>query len=70
MLATAQKERISSEAAWSQARYGSGLALPQVVSSPLIQNLVQNRGQLAAEYQQKFPTFKSDYPKCCASTAS
>jgi GumC protein len=63
LLAAAQNERIASEAAWSQARYGSGLALPQVVSSPLIQSLVQTRGQLAAEYQQKLSTFKSDYPE-------
>ncbi len=63
LLASTQQARIKSEAAWSQARYGSGLALPQVVASPLIQNLVQTRGQLAAEYQQKLSTFKSDYPE-------
>ena len=62
LLASAQDARIKSEAAWRQARYGSGLALPQVVSSPLVQNLMQTRAQLAAEYQQKLSTFKPDYP--------
>ena len=62
LLASAQDARIRSEAAWRQARYGSGLSLPQVVSSPLVQNLMQTRAQLAAEYQQKLSTFKPDYP--------
>ena len=62
LLASAQDARIKNEAAWRQARYGSGLALPQVVSSPLVQNLMQTRAQLAAEYQQKLSTFKPDYP--------
>ncbi|MGH8025145.1 MAG: GumC family protein [Pseudoxanthomonas sp.] len=63
LLASAQDARIKSEAAWRQARYGSGLALPQVVSNPLIQNLMQTRAQLSAEYQQKLSTFKPDYPE-------
>lgn len=62
LLARAQDARIKSEAAWRQARYGSGLALPQVVSSPLVQNLMQTRAQLSAEYQQKLSTYKPDYP--------
>lgn len=63
LLATAQDARIQSEAAWSQAKNASGLALPQVVSNPLIQNMLQTRGQLSAEYQQKLSTFKADYPE-------
>ncbi len=63
LLASAQDARIKNEAAWRQARYGSGLALPQVVSNPLIQNLMQTRAQLSAEYQQKLSTFKPDYPE-------
>lgn len=62
LLASAQDARIESEAAWRQARNSSGLALPQVVSSPLIQNLMQTRAQLSAEYQQKLSTLKPDYP--------
>lgn len=63
LLASAQDARIRSEAAWRQARYGSGLALPQVVSNPLIQNLMQTRAQLSADYQQKLSTFKPDFPE-------
>lgn len=63
LLATAQDARIQSEAAWNQAKNASGLALPQVVSNPLIQNMLQTRGQLSAEYQQKLSTFKADYPE-------
>jgi GumC protein len=63
LLASAQDARIKSEAAWRQATYGSGQALPQVVSNPLVQNLMQTRAQLSAEYQQKLSTFKPDYPE-------
>jgi GumC protein len=33
------------------------------VSNPLVQNLMQTRAQLSAEYQQKLSTFKPDYPE-------
>jgi GumC protein len=63
LLADTQAARIRSEAAWQQASKGSGTSLPQVVSSPLIQNLMQTRAQLSADYQQKLATFKPDYPE-------
>jgi GumC protein len=63
LLASAQDARIRAEAAWRQAERGNGRALPQVVSNPLIQGLEQSRAQLSAEYQQKLPTFKPDYPE-------
>lgn len=63
MLASAQDARIRAEAAWRQAERGNGMALPQVVSNPMIQTLQQSRAQLTAEYQQKLPTFKPDYPE-------
>jgi capsular exopolysaccharide synthesis family protein len=61
-LAAAQDARIKAEAAWRQATAGSGLGLPQVVASQLIQNLRESRSLLAAEYQQKLRTYKADYP--------
>lgn len=61
-LAQAQATRIRAEAAWTQASAGSGMGLPQVVASPLIQKLRESRSTLAAEYQQKLRTFKPDYP--------
>jgi GumC protein len=63
LLADTQAARIKNEAAWQQARSGNGTSLPQVVSSPLIQNLMQTRAQLSADYQQKLATFKPDYPE-------
>ncbi|MBO9716022.1 MAG: GumC family protein [Pseudoxanthomonas sp.] len=63
LLATAQAARIKSEADWQQAAHSRGMALPQVVSNPLIQNLMQTRAQLSADYQLKLSTFKPDYPE-------
>ena len=61
-LAQAQGARIRTEAAWRHASAGNGLGLPQVVNSPLIQKLREQRSMLAGEYQQKLRTFKPDYP--------
>ena len=61
-LAQAQDARIKAEAAWGQASGGSGLGLPQVVASALIQKLRESRSLLAAEYQEKLRTYKPDYP--------
>jgi GumC protein len=63
LLATAQNARIKAEAAWREAERGSGTALPQVLSSPLVQSLMQTRAQLSADYQQKLATYKPDYPE-------
>ena len=63
LLAAAQAARIRSEAAWQQAAHSRGTALPQVVSNPLIQSLMQTRAQLSADYQQRLSTFKPDYPE-------
>lgn len=63
LLAAAQSAKIQAEAAWNEARGGDGLNLPQVVSSPLIQNLRQAQSQLEAEYNQKLATYKPDYPE-------
>ncbi|KAF1721063.1 GumC family protein [Pseudoxanthomonas wuyuanensis] len=63
LLASAQQARIQAEAGWRLARTGDGLGLPQVLSSPLVQNLRTEQAKLASEYQQKLPTFKPDYPE-------
>ncbi|HYG07632.1 MAG TPA: GumC family protein [Stenotrophomonas sp.] len=63
LLAAAQSQRIKSETAWRQASHGDGMGLPQVVSSPLIQQLRTEQVRLNAEYQQKLSTFKPDYPE-------
>ena len=62
-LAAAQDARIKAESAWRQAGIGDGLGLPQVISSPLIQNLRTEQVRLATEYQQKLATFQPGYPE-------
>ncbi len=63
LLAAAQSQRIKSETAWRQASQGDGMGLPQVISSPLIQQLRAEQVRINAEYQQKLSTFKPDYPE-------
>ncbi|MDQ3040530.1 MAG: Wzz/FepE/Etk N-terminal domain-containing protein, partial [Pseudomonadota bacterium] len=62
-LAKAQGERIKAEAEWLQASAGSGLGLPQVVDSGLVQSLRQARALLDAQYEEKLRVYKSDYPE-------
>lgn len=63
LLANAQDARIKAEAAWQQASRGDGMGLPQVVSSPLIQQLRGEQVRINAEFQQKLATFKPGYPE-------
>ncbi|MET1023192.1 MAG: GumC family protein [Pseudoxanthomonas sp.] len=63
LLASAQSAKIQAEAVWNEARGTSGLNLPQVISSPLIQNLREAQSQMEAEYNQKLATYKPDYPE-------
>ncbi len=62
-LAAAQGERIRAEAAWRQVGRGDGMALPQVVGNPLIQQLNAEQVRLRAEYTQKLATFEPGYPE-------
>ncbi len=62
-LAAAQNARIKAEAAWRASERGNGTTLPQVMSNPLVQSLLQTRAQLSADYQQKLSTYKPDYPE-------
>ena len=61
-LASAQAERIAAEARWRQAR-SAGLGAPEVQASPAIQQMVQDRAKLAAEYRDQLAVFKPDYPQ-------
>ncbi|HEY0334749.1 MAG TPA: GumC family protein, partial [Stenotrophomonas sp.] len=63
LLASAQETRIKSEAAWRQASRGDAMGLPQVVGSPLVQQLRAEQVRINAEYQQKLATFKPGYPE-------
>lgn len=63
MLAKAQADRIRAEADVHQASTGSGLGLPEVVDSGLIQQLRKERAALAAQYQDGLAIYKPDYPE-------
>ena len=63
-LATAQEQRIRTQARWNQAQAASGAALPaDMLSNSIIRTLQQQRAQLQGTYQQKLQVFKPDYPE-------
>lgn len=64
-LSAAKGARIAAEQRWAQAR-GAGMALPQILSSPIIQGLRAQQATLQAEYQQKLQTYKPDFPQMVA----
>lgn len=61
-LATAEGTRMKTEALWRGASASDGMALPQVVSNPLIQKLREQKAGMEATYQNSLATFKPDYP--------
>ncbi len=61
-LAQAQSERIAAEARWREARV-AGLAAPEAQANPAVQQMVQERAKLAAEYRDRLAVFKPDYPQ-------
>ena len=66
-LAKAQDQRIRAEARWNAARSARGMALPaDMLSSPVLQGLLQQQALLQAQYQDKVQTFKPDYPAMLA----
>ena len=63
-LATAQEQRIRTQARWSQAQAARGAALPSdMLGNSIIRTLQQQRAQLQGTYQQKAQVFKADYPE-------
>jgi len=65
-LAAAKADRIRDEERWRQARNAVGLAVPDVLQNPTVQQLSQEHAKLAAEYQDKLSLFKPDYPDVVA----
>ena len=68
-LAEAQTRRIATEQRWRAAQASSGLALSEVLSSPTIQQLRQQRAQLVSERQDLLERFQPEYPKVRQATA-
>jgi uncharacterized protein involved in exopolysaccharide biosynthesis len=60
-LDAARGDRILAEQRWRQAQ-AAGLAAPEVLASPTIQLISQDRAKLAAEYQDRLSVYKPDYP--------
>jgi succinoglycan biosynthesis transport protein ExoP len=60
-LDAAKNDRILAEQRWRQAQ-AAGPAAPEVLASPTIQLISQDRAKLAAEYQDRLSVYKPDYP--------
>ena len=60
-LDAARGDRILAEQRWRQA-LAAGLAAPEVLASPTVQLISQDRARLAAEYEDRLSVFKPDYP--------
>src|ERR1019366_7486525 len=61
-LAAAKTARILAEQNWREAAATPGLGLPQILLSPTVQELSQERAKLNANYQNQLRIFKPDYP--------
>ncbi len=61
-LAAARIDRIAAEQRWNRAKAVSGLGLTEILASPTIQDLSQERAKLAADYQDRLRVYKPDWP--------
>lgn len=62
-IAIARRDRIAAEARLRSLQSGPLAAIPEVLTSDLINRLKETRSTLAGEYQQKLATFKPDFPE-------
>ena len=63
-LATAQEQRIRTQARWRQAQTTNGAGLPaDMLADSIIRDLQGQRAVLRGQYQQKLQVFKPDYPE-------
>ena len=61
-LAAAKTDRIKAEQKWRTAAGATGVGLPDILQSPTIQELSQQRAKLQADYQDRSSVYKPDYP--------
>lgn len=61
-LAVAKTDRIKAEQKWRTAAGAAGVGLPDILQSPTIQELSQQRAKLQADYQDRVSIYKPDYP--------
>lgn len=62
-LIAAREKRIQAEAMYRQVELGDHQGLPQVMESPVIQELKGTLSELETDYQQNLKIFKPAYPK-------
>ena len=60
-LAAARTDRIAAEQRW-RAGVAADAAAPEVLASPTVQQISQDRAKLAADYRDRLSIFKPDYP--------
>lgn len=61
-LAIAKADRIRAEERWRQAQRGNAASISEVLQSPTIQALRQQKATLSAQYQDKLSLYKPDFP--------
>lgn len=61
-LAKVRTDRIAAEQRWRAAQSSTGLALSEVLSSPTIQQLRQQRAELVSKRQELLERFQPEYP--------
>lgn len=62
-------ERIATEQRWKTVQALPDLRIPEVLSNPAVQGLLQQRAQSAATYQQQLSTRRADYPLALEASA-
>ncbi|MGV8930454.1 MAG: GumC family protein [Brevundimonas sp.] len=62
-LSQARADRVAAQERWRAAQNSPIMALPEVLASPTIQRLLDQRAQLNTQYQQKLATYRPDYPE-------
>jgi succinoglycan biosynthesis transport protein ExoP len=61
-LAQAKASRIQAEGRWREARATPVMSLPDVLSNPAVQQMMQKRAELQSEYQEQLQHRKPDHP--------
>ncbi len=62
-------DRIAAEEKWQRTQALPDLRVPEVLSNPTIQTLLQQRAQTAATYRQQLSTRQADYPTVVEASA-
>jgi capsular exopolysaccharide synthesis family protein len=61
-LAEAERQRLTAESIFREARNSEGLGSSKILSDLVVQDLKKNKAKLELTYQEKVSLFKPDYP--------